>query len=287
MFHALSTHCIVNHRLNTVWLERIWRAGIPAVEIFCARQHLDYHNKAQVEELGHWFKDSPMYLHSLHAPMYSDDCWGRTGPNAVITITEPVKAKRVGMVDEIKRALEVAEEIPCKYLIQHIGVGAEEYDERKLDAAFTALDELRVFAKQRGVEILLENIPNKLSSAERLVQFLEMTHLNLGFCFDTGHANIMEGVEPAFQIMRNRIRSTHVHDNDSVNDAHFFPYLKQGGTIDWRKTMNLLRSHSDQYPLMLELKEDAEMGPALESVPEIFRRLEAEPTPSEEDAERR
>ncbi len=228
-----------------------------------------------------------MYLHSLHAPMYSDDCWGRTGPNAVITITEPVKAKRVGMVDEIKRALEVAEEIPCKYLIQHIGVGAEEYDERKLDAAFTALDELRVFAKQRGVEILLENIPNKLSSAERLVQFLEMTHLNLGFCFDTGHANIMEGVEPAFQIMRNRIRSTHVHDNDSVNDAHFFPYLKQGGTIDWRKTMNLLRSHSDQYPLMLELKEDAEMGPALESVPEIFRRLEAEPTPSEEDDERR
>jgi sugar phosphate isomerase/epimerase len=214
--------------------------------------------------------------------MYSDDCWGRTGPNAVITITEPVKAKRIPMVDEIKRALEVAEEIPCKYLIQHIGVGNEEYDERKLDAAFTALDELRVFAKQRGVQILLENIPNKLSSAERLVQFLEMTHLDLGFCFDTGHANIMEGVEHAFQIMRNRIRSTHVHDNDSVHDIHYFPYLKQGGTIDWRKTMNLLRSHQDQYPLMLELKEDPEMGPPLEAIQEIFRRLEAEPTPDSE-----
>jgi sugar phosphate isomerase/epimerase len=91
----------------------------------------------------------------------------------------------------------------------------------------------------------------------------------------------MEGVEQAFQIMRNRIRSTHVHDNDSVNDIHYFPYLKQGGTIDWRKTMNLLRSHQDQYPLMLELKEDPTMGPPLDAIQEIFRRLESEPTPEE------
>ena len=169
----------------------------------------------------------------------------------------------------------------------HVGVGGEEYDERKLDAAFTALDELNVFAKQRGVEILLENIPNKLSSAERLVHFLEMTHLDLGFCFDTGHANIMEGVEQAFQIMRSRIRSTHIHDNDSVNDIHYFPYLKSGGTIDWRKTMNLLRPYSDQYPLLLELKEDPDMGPPLEAVQEIFRRMEAEPAPADDEPGRR
>ena len=99
--------------------------------------------------------------------MYSDDCWGRTGPNAVITITETVKAKRVPMVDEIKRAIEVAEVIPFRYLIQHMGVLNEPFDERKQDAAFNALDELRVFARQRGVEILLENIPNELSSSER------------------------------------------------------------------------------------------------------------------------
>ncbi|MCC6366176.1 MAG: sugar phosphate isomerase/epimerase [Bryobacterales bacterium] len=278
MLHAVSTHFFVNHRLNTVWLDKIWKSGVPAVEIFCARQHLDYYNKEQVNELGHWFQDSPLYLHALHAPMYSDDCWGRTGPNAVITITEPVKSKRAAMVDEIKRALEVAEVIPCKYLIQHIGVGGEEYDEQKLEAAFTALDELRVFAKQRGVEILLENIPNKLSSAERLVHFLEMTHLDLHFCFDTGHANVMEGVEQAYQIMADRIRSTHVHDNDSVNDAHFFPYLKPGGTTNWRKTMRLLRSRQSNYPLLLELKEDPSMGSALDAIPEIFDRLESEPS---------
>ena len=55
------------------------------------------------------------------------------------------------MVDEIKRAIEVAEDIPFRYLIQHLGVGGEEFDERKLDAAFSALEELMLFARQRGV----------------------------------------------------------------------------------------------------------------------------------------
>ena len=61
--------------------------------------------------------------------------------------------------------------IPFRYLIQHIGVAGEEFDERKFDAAFAALEELSLFARQRGVEILLENTPNELASAARLLQF--------------------------------------------------------------------------------------------------------------------
>ena len=51
------------------------------------------------------------------------------------------------MLDEIKRALEIAEMIPFRYLIQHIGVFEEEYDERKVDAAFTSLEEINLFAR--------------------------------------------------------------------------------------------------------------------------------------------
>ena len=112
MNHVLSTHLFVNHRLTTAMLAKIQQAGIPAVEIFCARQHLDYRDKPQITELGHWFRDSDLQLHSLHSPMYNDEFWGRSGPHSVITITEPVKARRLEMVDEIKRALEIAETIP-------------------------------------------------------------------------------------------------------------------------------------------------------------------------------
>lgn len=280
MNHVLSTHLFVNHRLTTAMLSKIQQAGIPAVEVFCARQHLDYTNKAQVAELGHWFRDSEMTLHSLHAPMYNDEIWGRSGPQSVITITETVKSQRLKMVDQIKRALEIAETIPFRYFIQHIGVGGEEFDLRKFDAAFSALEELSLFSRQRGVEILLENIPNELSSAERLMQFVNMTHIGLNFVFDTGHANMMEGVETAFDVMKERIRSTHVHDNDGKQDAHLFPFLSEGGTIDWKKAMNLFRGREKQFPLLLELKEQPEAPNPLDCVKEIFERLEQQETES-------
>ena len=276
MDHVLSTHLFVNHRLTSALLGRIQQLGIAAVEIFCARQHLDYRDKAQVTELGHWFRDSELKLHSLHAPMYNDEIWGRSGPHAVVSITETVKAQRMQSVDEIKRALELAEVIPFKYLVQHMGVAREEFDMRKFDAAFTALEELNLFARSRGVEILLENIPNDLATATRLLQFQELTHVGLNYCFDTGHANMSaEGVEASFDLMKERIRSTHVHDNNGVDDVHLFPMLAEGGNIDWKKTMQLLRGRQDQFPLLLELKERPEFPHPLDCVKLIFERLEA------------
>ena len=276
MNHYLSTHLFVNHRLTTALLSRIQQAGIRAVEIFCARQHLDFHDKAQIAELGHWFRDSDLTLHSLHSPMYTDEIWGRSGPHALISITEPVKSVRLTKVDEIKRALEIAETVPFRYLVQHMGVSGEEYDPRKVDAAFSALEELSIFARQRGVEILLENIPNELSSAERLLQFDELTHLGLNFAFDTGHANMNEGVETAYNLMKERIRSTHIHDNNGKDDIHLFPLMSEGGTIDWKQAMGLLRSREDQYPLLLELKERPEAGHPMDAVLAIFDKLEAQ-----------
>ena len=277
MDHVLSTHLFVNHRLNTVWLDKIRQAGVPAVEIFCARQHLDYRDKAQINELGHWFRASELKLHALHSPMYSDDVWGRSGPNSVINITEPVKSKRLMMIDEIKRALDIADVIPFRYLIQHLGVSEEEYDEFKVEAAFTALEEINLFARERGVEVLLENIPNQLSSAERLLTFLELTHLKLNFCLDVGHANMNEGVSTAYTILKGRIRSTHLHDNNGKEDSHLFPFFSEGGTIDWKQTMELLRSGGGQFPLLLELRDSPELPfpQSMETVKQIFERLES------------
>jgi sugar phosphate isomerase/epimerase len=275
MNHVLSTHLWANHRLTVALLDRIMRAGIPAVEIFCARQHIDYRNKEQLTELALWFRDSDLKLHAVHAPMYKDDIWGRSGPQSVINITEPIKVRRIEMVDEIRRALEIAERVPFRYLIQHVGVSEEEWSEHKVEWAFTALEEIRLFARQRGVEVLLENIPNQLSTAERLEIFNEMTHLGLNYVFDVGHANMADGgIRAAFDIMKERIRSTHVHDNDGKDDKHLFPFLAQGGTVNWREVMPLLRSRDSQYPLVLELREVAEYKNPLDKVKEVFDRLE-------------
>jgi sugar phosphate isomerase/epimerase len=122
--------------------------------------------------------------------------------------------------------------------------------------------------------VLIENTPNMLSSAERLLMFFEQTHLNLNVCFDTGHANMREGVDTAYRLLKSRIRSTHIHDNNGKDDSHLFPLLGDRGTIDWRRTMDKLRSIDDQYPLLLELKEVPEMEHPFDQVKQVFERLE-------------
>jgi sugar phosphate isomerase/epimerase len=75
--------------------------------------------------------------------------------------------------------------------------------------------------------------------------------------------------------MKERIRSTHVHDNNGKDDIHLFPMVTEGGSVDWKRTMELLRSRPGQYPLLLELKERAEYPNPLEYVRQVFERLEA------------
>src|SRR5581483_2504403 len=159
-------------------------------------------------------------------------------------------------------------------LIQHLGVTGEEYDERKIDYAFSALEEINLFASQRGVEVLLENTPNELASAERLLMFLDVTHLNLNVCFDVGHAHMRGSIESEYRLLKPRIRSTHVHDNNGSDDAHLFPNSAGGGTVDWTRAMDLLRSAAGQYPLLLELREVAGMAQPIESARAAFEYLE-------------
>ncbi len=274
MKRALSTLVCGNERLSVVWLQKVLQAGISAVEIYCSRQHFDYRDKAQVREIALWFRDSELELHSLHSPTHSDVYGGLCGPESLVKITESDKGNRIRMTDEIKRAIEVSELIPVKCVVQHMGVVNEEFSERKSDAAFTALEELKLFSKQRGVNLMLENIPNGFSTAERLNYFNGTTHLDLGYVFDTGHANLSNGVKPEWELMKSRVRSIHVHDNNGKDDLHLQPIFAKEGTVNWERTMELFRDHGDKYPLMLELKTDPEIANPLDSANRIFDALE-------------
>ncbi len=168
----------------------------------------------------------------MHSPMYADEDWGRSGAPP-INIASVEKLQRVAATDEIKRAIEVAEQAPFQFLVQHVGVGNEEADEHKLDAAMSSLEHLHAFAKPLGVQLLVENITNELSTPEKLLELLHAGRFDdIGVCFDVGHAHIMSSVPQAFEVLKDRIRSTHVHDNNKDHDSHLWP---GAGTIDWKR----------------------------------------------------
>lgn len=273
MTRAISTHLYVAHKLTVDTLRAVEEAGVRLIEIFCAQQHFDYSDRTQVREIADWMADHELTLHSLHAPMYMEYIEGHAGDRP-ISIADLEKIRRTEAVDEIKRALDVSEKIPFRYLVQHVGATRDEYDPRKMDAAFWSLEQLVLFARQRGVQILLENIPNELSAPMTLKQFIESTHLrDLGVCFDTGHAHLGEGVERSFEILRELVVSTHVHDNQGDKDEHLYPY---DGSIDWPKTIRLLRAAPRTIPIVLELRDHGRYARPVEKAVEILDRFEQE-----------
>ncbi|HWR17066.1 MAG TPA: sugar phosphate isomerase/epimerase family protein [Terriglobales bacterium] len=258
MLKAFSTYAYVRERLHPGLLDGIVRAGAEAIEIFAARGHFDYANRRQhVLEIANWFKSTGIPLNSVHAPMFSDYEWGKNG-NPPLNIASNDRAQRIAAMDEIKRAVEIAEHIPFRFLIQHVGVGGEMFDDKKFDAAMTSVEHLKAFAKPLGVKVVLENIPNEMSTPERLVEFLNITHFHedVGFCFDIGHAHIMSSVEEAFALMKPHIRTTHLHDNGKDRDAHLWP---GEGSINWNEAMQLLRTAPHVPPMLLEI--DGESKP--------------------------
>src|SRR5271169_2351463 len=271
MLRAVSTYVYVKERLHPGLLDELVKAGAQTIEIFAARQHFDYANRKQhVREIADWFRSTGIPLNSVHAPLYSDYEWGRTG-SPPVNIASTDRASRIEAMDEIKRALEVAEHIPFRFLVQHIGTTGESFDDRKFEAAMTSVEHLRAFAKPLGVRILLENIPNELSTPERLVEFIRAAHFDdVGVCFDFGHAHIMSAVPEAFETVKSYIHSTHVHDNAKADDSHLWP---GSGSIDWNQAMELLRSAPHTPPLLLEVESNEKINP-VEKMAETFGELE-------------
>lgn len=251
MLRAMSSYIYIGKRLHPGLLDEMARGGAQAIEIFGARGHFDYTDKAHIRELGNWFKSGAVQFHSMHSPLYTSNDFARN-IEPPLNIVDPDKRRRIEAMDEIKRALEAAEVAPFRFLVQHIGLGHESYDPRKFEAALSSIEHLRAFARPLGVSLLLENIPNELSTPEKLMELIKTLHYeDLGICFDTGHAHIMSSVHQAFGVMEQRIRSTHVHDNHRDRDAHLWP---GDGNIDWNQTIQSLRAAPHAPALLMEIE---------------------------------
>jgi len=170
MLRAVSSYVYIKQRLHPGMLDTLARGGAQAVELFAARGHFNYHDKEHIKELGGWFKSGPMEFHSMHSPIYMSNDFRSGG--MPLNIVDNDKRNRIDAMDEIKRAIEVAESLPFRFLVQHVGRTDEADDPRKFEAALSSVEHLRAFARPLGVTLLLENTPNDLATPERLKELL-------------------------------------------------------------------------------------------------------------------
>ena len=258
MQRILSTYLFVSKKLTPEFLALIHGTGFQAIELFASRGHFDYTVTQDVRGLAHILADNRLQLASLHAPTSRDFGPNREG-GTPLSITEVERVRRIEAMDELKRAIDIAEDLPFSRMILHMGGPRDAADPRKRDAAFSSLEHLVLHAKHVGVTICVENTTSEMGDPAYLRTFVEETRLTgLRFNFDIGHAHLADGPEDervatSFEAMREHIVSAHIHDNLGDKDSHLPPH---DGSIDWPEALKLFRSlPGGDIPLTLELKE--------------------------------
>jgi sugar phosphate isomerase/epimerase len=258
MQRLLSTYLFISKKLTAELLGQIAEAGFQGIEIFCTRSHFEYALKQEVRAMADALEAHHVQLVSLHAPT-SRDISAMRESGTPLSICEIERVRRIEAMDELKRVIDVADDLPYARLILHMGGSRETADPRKRDAAFSSLEHLVLHARHAGVTICVENTLSEMGNPDYLRAFVDETRLNgLRFNFDIGHAYLAElpeeeRLEKSFAPLRDLVSSVHLHDNHGEKDEHLPPY---DGSIHWPDAIELLKSASrNGLPLVLELKE--------------------------------
>jgi sugar phosphate isomerase/epimerase len=248
----------VSRKLTPELLGQISGAGFQGVEIFCTRSHFEYASKTEVRAIASALDAHKLQLVSLHAPTSRDTSAMRES-GMPLSICEVERVRRIEAMDELKRVIDVADDLAYSRLILHMGGSRETADPRKRDAAFSTLEHLVLHAHHAGVTICVENTTSEMGDPAYLRAFVDETRLTgLRFNFDIGHAHLADGpeeerIEKSFVPLRELLASVHLHDNHGEKDEHLPPF---DGTIAWPAAIKVLKTApGSNLPLVLELKE--------------------------------
>lgn len=181
------------------------------------------------------------------------------------------------------KSMRLCHYLGCKYIVVHgcklaYFMGSEEAEWAKTQEF---LEYLAPLAKEYGITICIENIYVSKGShiiegpccdAQKAVERIDTMNEKysaevLGFCFDTGHANLV-GIdfERFLSILGPRLKVLHIHDNDGIADLHQVPFTftktrENKPSTDWDGFIRGLKKIDYQGVLNFET------APVLESFP--------------------
>jgi sugar phosphate isomerase/epimerase len=241
MQFGISTQIYRGQPVTVDLLESIRKAGYEQIELFCNRPHLDFHNRALLRAISRWFQENALPAPSLHLPFVEN-----VSPTqrVWISVLERERRDREAALDQIKWSLELADQIPLAYVVLHLGNPREVFNPLAFEYAYAAIAQIRAFA---GVEVMIENIPNEISTLERLQEFKNVSQIpDVGICYDIGHNHL----QPKTSTLEH-IRTMHLHDNHGDKDEHLWPF---DGTVDWPAFIEKLVVEKYKGPFVFEAR---------------------------------
>lgn len=185
------------------------------------------------------------------------------------------------------KSLQVCSFLECKYIVIH-GFKLAKYlgsEEKEWEQTESFIHSIAPLAKELGITICIENLYDSIGghliegpgcdagkAAERIDRINERYGAEVaGFCFDTGHANLVGlDFEEFLTTLGDRLKVLHIHDNDGISDLHQIPFTfararENKAATDWDGFLRGMRKiHSDRVLSF-------ETAPVLTSFPEAMK----------------
>lgn len=185
------------------------------------------------------------------------------------------------------KSMEICRFLNCPYIVIHGLKLAHFLGSEELEWQETArfIDAIAPTAKEYGITICIENlydgvgghiIEGPCCDVHKAVERIDRINTRygaevLGFCFDTGHANLVGlDMEKFITTLGHRLKVLHIHDNDGIGDLHQIPYTftktrENKASTDWDGFLRGLKAIGFGGVLSFET------APVLSSFPEEMK----------------
>jgi sugar phosphate isomerase/epimerase len=171
-----------------------------------------------------------------------------------LPIASGIEEIRHASLQELRRCVDVFAAIGARWMNVHPDRHAPMHDRSFfVEKNIATLRELIPYATERGVGLMVENLPGDFNTARELGELLDPVP-ELGLHLDIGHANLLvvhSTVQELLSAYGHRLRHVHLHDNKGgAADLH----LPLGtGTVDVRRAVRLLKSSGYDATITLEV----------------------------------
>jgi sugar phosphate isomerase/epimerase len=218
------------------YLRRIGEAGFTRIH-WCHQWDTDFlYGEAEIEQIAIWLGECGLRLLDLHGSAGREKGWG-----------SPREYERRAGVELVANRIAMTARLGGDVVIMHLpGGGWEDCGPR----IRRTLDELRPVAERHAVRIALENggSHESFDEIERVLEAYGPEYV--GLCYDSGHGNLFAEGLSRLDVLRDRLISVHLHDNDGSGDQHRLLFT---GTIDWGRLAGILVRSSYAGPVSMEV----------------------------------
>ena len=245
-------------------LEQLKAQGVRALEM--GYPYLSEKSEEEIAALNRKLQAHGLQIWSVHAPFGKNN-----------NLSAPDESERIQALEIQKRLLPRVALLGAQVMVIHPSGGIpKEQRGAAAEALRKSLPEITRAAEEAGVRLGLENmLPEHLGDqADELMAYVEeIDSPTLGVCFDTGHAHCNHDMRGTFEVLKDRIVTFHLQDNDGSRDMHLQPGY---GTIPWAEFMRIFETMSFSDPLVVEAApwDGADLRTLLDEMELLFQHAE-------------